>query len=164
MPYTPDEVCEIVLTAAGQLFNDPQSVMSKDYTNDSDSSLHADYKTLLFDYCKEIAQDMFVEDEIVPLWKKPSKKLKHFCGRPKNPKELSDAVIKKLNLIMDIDDCEEKVNTFVIKQMYVEDGKWVDFQMDEMNVRNDVVCGLMNKLIRDTVTNMETNFCLKFMC
>lgn len=164
MPYTPDAVREIVLTAAGQLFSDPQSSMSKDYINDSESSLHADYKTLLFDYCKEIAQDVFFKDELLPLWKKPMKKFKHLNGEPKNPKELSDAVIKRLNHVMDIDDCEEKVNTFVIKQMYVEDSKWVDFKMDEMNVLNDIVHSLMDKLIFDTVKNMKTNLSLKFTC
>lgn len=137
--------------------------MSEDYIMQSDSSLHADYKTLIFDYCKEIAQDIFIDENYIPIWKKPVQKLKQFRARPNNPKDFSDMVMNKLNQIIDIDECEEKVNKFVIKQMYEEKSKWTDFQMDEMNIQNDIVQNLMKKLVCDTITNIKTNFYLKFI-
>lgn len=161
MPYTSVEVRSIVLAASAKLFNDLQSSMPSEDNIDSD--LHTGYKTLMFDYCKEIALDMFTDEENVPIWKKPMKKLRNFRARPKNPEDLTDIVIKKLNKILDIDDCEEKVDKFIVKQMYEEDSKWTDFQMDELNIQNDIVQSLMKKLISDTATNMENNFRMKFM-
>eukprot|EP00102_Acyrthosiphon_pisum_P010643 XP_008179023.1 PREDICTED: centrosome-associated protein 350 [Acyrthosiphon pisum] len=163
IPYTSDEVHEIVLTAANQVFNGSQSALSNNYIIDSDSIVHADYKTLIFDYCKEIALDLFIDDTYLPLWKRSIKRLKHFRARPKNPKDLSDIVIKKMNQIIDIDECEEKVNKFVVKQMHEEDSKWTDFQMDELEIQNDIVQNLMKKLVCDTISSTKTNFYLKFL-
>jgi len=162
IPYTSDEVQEIVLTAANQLFYGSQSALSNDYIKDSDSIVHADYKTLIFDYCKEIALDLFIDETYLPLWKRSIKRLKHFRAKPKNPKDLSDIVIKKMNQIIDIDECEEKVNKFVVNQMHEEDSKWTDFQMDELEIQNDIVQNLMKKLVCDTITSTKTNFYLKF--
>lgn len=162
--YTSDEIYKIVLTAASQLFNnDSQLSLLKDYVLDSDSNLHADYKTLIFDYCKEVIQETFSDEKDVPIWKKNSKKLKNFRSRPDNPKDLTDIVIKKINQIIDFDECEEKVNKFVVKQMYEEDSKWFDFQMDELSIQNDIVESLMRKLLCDTITDIKTNFYLKFI-
>ncbi|KAL4132206.1 hypothetical protein QTP88_009408 [Uroleucon formosanum] len=163
IPYTSDEVHEIVLTAANQIFNGSQSALSNDYIIDSDSIVHADYKTLIFDYCKEIALDLFIDETYLPLWKRSVKRLKHFRAKPKNPKDLSDIVIKKMNQIIDIDECEEKVNKFVVKQMHEEDSKWTDFQMDELEIQNDIVQNLMKKLVYDTISSTKTNFYLKFI-
>lgn len=163
VPYTSDEVHKMVLTAANQVFNGSQSALLNNYIIDSDSIVHADYKTLIFDYCKEIAQDLFIDKTYLPLWKRSIKSLKQFKARPKNPKDLSDVVIKKMNQIIDIDECEEKVNKFVVKQMHEEDSKWTDFQMDELEIQNDIVENLMKKLVRDTITNTKTNFYLKFI-
>lgn len=162
MPYTSDETRKIVLAASSQLFNDFDSSMSKDYILDSDSSLHINYKTLIFDYCKEIAQNTFVDNENIPVWKRPVKKLKHFRAKPKNPEDLCNVVMNKINKIVDIDECEEKVNKFVVKQLHEEGSKWTDFQMDEMDIQNDIVESLMKKLVCDTITNIKTNFYLKF--
>lgn len=163
IPYTSDEVHKIILVAASQLYKNSQNSMPNDYIKKSDSSLHADYKTLIFDYCKEIAQDTFINEENVPLWKKKIVKLKHFRSCSKNPKDLSDLVVKKISQIVDIDECEEKVNKFVVKQMHEEDSNWTDFQMDELDIQNDIVQSLMKKLICDTITNIKQNFCLKFV-
>lgn len=163
IPCSSDTVKQIVQTAVNQLFNNPQSEMTNELFSDSDSCLHIDYNTLIFDYCKEISQDMFVDDENIPLWKKTIKSLKRFCPKPKNPKDLSNIIIKKLNQIIDIDECEEKVNKFVIKKMHEEDSKWADLRMDEMNIRNSIVQRLINKLIFDSVTNIKSSFYLKFM-
>ncbi|VVC25630.1 Hypothetical protein CINCED_3A023348 [Cinara cedri] len=163
IPYTFDEIHKIVLIAANKLFNDPQSSMSENDIKHLGSNLHADYITLIFDYCKEIAQDTFIEENNVPIWKKPIKNLKQFRSKPKNPKDLSDMVVNKLNQILDLDECEEKVNKFVIKQMYEEKSKWIDFQMDEMDIKNDIVQNLMKKLISNTIKNIKTNFYLKFI-
>lgn len=154
---------KIVLTVASQLFNGDRLSLSNECIIDSDSDLHADYKTLIFDYCKEIVQETIIDETNVPIWKKNMKKLKHFRPRPKNPKDLTDLVIKKINKIIDIDECEEKVNKFVVKQMHEEDSKWFDFQMDEMEIQNDIVESLMKKLLIDTITNIKTSFCLKFI-
>lgn len=163
MPYTSDEIHKIVLTAANQIFNGSQSSLSNDFILDSDSALHADYKTLIFDYCKEISLDFFIEETNLPLWKRSIKRLKNFKARPKNAKDLSDIVIKKMNQIIDIDECEEKVNKFVVNQMYEEDSKWTDFQMDELEIQNNIVQSLMKKLVCDTITNTKTNFYSKFI-
>lgn len=163
IPYTSDEVHNIVLTAAKQIFNGSQSALSNDYIVDSDSILHADYKTLIFDYCKEIAQDLFIDETYLPLWKRSIKKLRHFRAKPQSPTDLSDVVIKKINQIIDIDECEEKVNKFVVKQMYEENSKWTDFQMDELEIQNDIVQSLIKKLVSDTINNTKTNFYLKFI-
>jgi len=125
--------------------------------------LHADYKTLIFDYCKEISLDFFIEETNLPLWKRSIKRLKNFKARPKNAKDLSDIVIKKMNQIIDIDECEEKVNKFVVNQMYEEDSKWTDFQMDELEIQNNIVESLMKKLVCDTIINTKTNFYSKFI-
>lgn len=162
MPYTSDEMFKIVLMATSQLFKDSQSSMSIDYIIDSDSNLHADYKTLIFDYCKEITQDTFISENNVPIWERSVKNLKQFRARPKNPKNLSDVVLKKMKQIIEIDECEEMVNKFVVKQMHEEDSKWTDFEMDEMFIQNDIVKSLMKKLVGDTITNIKTNFYLKF--
>lgn len=162
MPYSSTEIHEIVLAAATQLFNNSQNLMSEDCINDPDSNSYDDYKTLIFDYCKEIAEDIFFVEKNVPIWIRPLKKLKHFRAKPKNPKDLCDIVIKKLSQIIDTDDCEKKVNKFVIKQMYNEDDKWTDFHMDEMNILNDIVNNLMKKMVCETITNIKTNFYLKF--
>lgn len=162
MPYTSDEMFKIVLMATSQLFKDSQSSMSIDYIIDSDSNLHADYKTLIFDYCKEITQDTFISENNVPIWERSVKNLKQFRARPKNPKDLSDVVLKKMKQIIEIDECEEMVNKFVVKQMHEEDSKWTDFEMDEMFIQNDIVKSLMKKLVGDTITNIKTNFYLKF--
>ncbi|CAH1725966.1 unnamed protein product [Aphis gossypii] len=163
MPYTSDEIHKIVLTAANQIFNGSQSSLSNDFILDSDSALHADYKTLIFDYCKEISLDFFIDETNLPLWKRSIKRLKNFKARPKNAKDLSDIVIKKMNQIIDIDECEEKVNKFVVNQMYEEDSKWTDFQMDELEIQNNIVQSLMKKLVCDTITNTKTNFDSKFI-
>lgn len=164
IPYTPDEMYKIVLTAASQLFNnDSQLSMLKDYVIDSESNLHTDYKTLIFDYCKEVVQETLGDEKNVPIWKKNTKRLKNFRSKPENPKDLSDTVIKKMNQIIDIEECEEKVNKFVVKQMYEEDSKWFDFQMDELNIQNDIVESLMQKLLCDTITDIKTSFYLKFV-
>ncbi|XP_025202491.1 centrosome-associated protein 350-like [Melanaphis sacchari] len=163
IPYTSDEVHKIVLTAANQLFNGSQNSLSNDFIIDSDSVLPADYQTLIFDYCKEIALDLFIDEINLPLWKRSIKRLKNFRARPKNPKDLSDIVIKKMNQIIDIDECEEKVNKFVVKQMHEEDSKWTDFQMDELEIQNNIVQSLMKKLVCDTIANTRTNFYLKFI-
>jgi len=161
--YTPNEICKIVFTAASQLFNDFQNPMSEDYILDSDSSLHADYKTLIFDYCKEIAQNTFIDDNHLPIWKRHIKKLKHFRAKPKCPKDLSDVIMKQINQIIDTDVCEEKVNKFIVKQLHEEDSKWIDIRMDAMDVQEDIIQNLMKKLICDTITNIEKNFYLKFI-
>lgn len=161
-PYTSDEIHKIVLSAANQIFSGSQSALSKDYIIDSDSILHADYKTLIFDYCKEIA-DNCTNQTNLPLWKRSIKILKHFRARPRNPNDLSDLVIKKMNQIIDIDECEEKVNKFVVNQMHEEDSKWTDFQMDEIEIQNNIVQSLMKKLLCDAITNTKTNFYLKFI-
>lgn len=163
MPYTCDEIHKIVLMATNQLFKDFQSSTSKDYVIGLESSLHEDYKTLIFDYCKEITQDTFINENNAPIWERSVKNLKKFRSRPKNPKDLSDVVFKKMKQIIKIDECEEKVNKFVIKQMHEEDSKWTDFEMDEMVIQNDIVRNLMKKLISDTITNIRTNFYLKFI-
>lgn len=136
--------------------------MLNDYIIDTDSCLHTDYKTLIFDYCKEVAQETFIDEKNIPIWKKNVKKLKNFRSRPRNPEDLSDIVIKRINQIIDIDECEEKVNKFVVKQMHEEDSKWFDFQKDEMEIQNDIVESLMQKLLCDTITNIKTSFYLKF--
>lgn len=163
IPYTQDEISEIVLAAASQLFNDFQSPMAKDYILDSDSSSCANYKTLIFDYCKKIAQNTFIDDKNLPIWKRHIKKLKHFRAKPKCPRDLSNVVMKQMNQFIDIDDCEEKVNKFVIKQLHEEDSKWIDIRMDEMDVLDDIIRNLMKKLISDTIINIEKNFRLKFI-
>lgn len=68
-----------------------------------------------------------------------------------------------MNQIIDIDECEEKVNKFVVNQMYEEDSKWTDFQMDELEIQNNIVQSLMKKLVCDTITNTKTNFYSKFI-
>lgn len=163
IPYTSDEIHKIIVIAASQLYNNHQNTISNDFIEKSDSNLHVDYKTLIFDYCKEIAQDEFIDEQNVPIWERTMKKLKHFRARPKNTKDLSDVVIKKINQIIDIDECEEKVNKFVVKQMHEEDSKWIDFQMDEVDIQNDIVQSLMKKLICDTVSSVKTSFYLKFI-
>lgn len=162
VPYTTDEIHEIILDAAGLLFNDPQSSLSNELIMTSESNLHVEYKTLIFDFCKEIILDAFLDDKNVPVWKRPIKKLKHFRAKPKSPEDLKDIVVKRIDQIIDIDDCEEKVNKFVAKQLHVENSKWTDFQMDEIDIKNDIVQNIMNKLISDTITNTKTNFYLKF--
>lgn len=162
MPYTTDEIHEIILASAGQLFNDPQSSMPDDFVTTSESNLHVEYKTLIFDYCKEIILDSFIDDKNVPVWKRPIKKLKHFRAKPKSPEDLKDIVVKKIDQIIDIDDCELKVNKFVLKQLHLENSKWTDFQTDEIDIKNDIVKNIMKKLICDTITNTKTNFYLKF--
>lgn len=137
--------------------------MTNEFFSDSDSCLHIDYNTLIFDYCKEISQDMFVDDEDIPLWKKTINNLKRFYPKPKNPNDLSNIIMKKLNQIIDIDEYEEKVNKFLIKQIHKEDSKWTDLKMDQMNIRNNIVQNLINKLICDTATNIKSSFYLKFM-
>lgn len=161
MPYTSEEMHKIVLMATCQLFKDSQSSMSIDYIIDSDSSAH--YKTLIFDYCKEITQDTFISEKNAPIWERPVKNLKQFRARPNNPKDLSNVVLKKMKQIIEIDECEEKVNQFVVKQMYEEDSKWTDFEMDEMVIQNNIVHSLMKKIVDDTITNIKINFYLKFI-
>lgn len=163
MPCSSDTVKQIVQSAVNELFNNLQNEMINEFFSDSDSCLHIDYNTLIFDYCKEISQNMFVDDEDLPLWKKTIKNLKRFCPRPKNPNDLSNIIINKLNQIIDIDECEEKVNTFLNKQMLEEDSKWIDLRMDEMNIQNNIVQSLINKLICNTATNIKSSFYLKFM-
>lgn len=163
LPYTFDEIHTIVFKAASKLFNNPQNSLLDNYIIHSNTSFHTNYKMLIFDYCKEIAQDTFMDEKYVPIWKKPVKTLKQFQARPSNPKDLSDMVINKLNQILDIDECEKKVNKFVIKQMYEEKSKWTDFQNDEMDIQNDIVHNLIKKLICDTITNIKTNFYHKFI-
>lgn len=108
-------------------------------------------------------QETVCDQKNVPIWKKNSKRLKNFRLKPENPKDLTDTVVKKINQIIDFDECEEKVNKFVVKQMYEEDSKWFDFQMDELNIENDIVENLMQKLLCDTITDIKTSFYLKFM-
>lgn len=163
MSYSSNEIHEIVLIATSKLFNNSQSLMSEDCISDSDSNSHDDYKTLIFDYCREIAEDTFIDESNVPVWIRPVKSLKYFRAKPKNPKDLCDMVIKKMSQIMETGDCEEKVNKFVVKQMYNEDSKWSDFHMDELNIQNDIVQNLMKKLVYETITNIKTSFCLKFI-
>lgn len=163
MSYSSDAVQQIVRIAVNQLYNNLQSEMTNEYFSDSDACLHIDYSTLIFDYCKEIAQDTFVDNEDIPLWKKTIKNFKRFCSRPKNPNDLSNIIIKKLNQIIDIDECEERVNAFINKQILEEHSKWTDFQIDEINLQNNIVQSLINKLIYDTATNIKSSFYLKFM-
>lgn len=162
LPYTFDEIHKIVFKAASKLFNNPQNSSSDNYIKRSYTSFHTNYKMLIFDYCKEITQETFMDEKYVPIWKNPVKTLKQFQARPSNPKDLSDMVLNKLNQILDIDECEKKVNKFVIKQMYEEKSKWTDFQNDEIDIQNNIVHNLMKKLICDTITNIKTNIFQKF--
>lgn len=161
--YTPDETYKIVLAVATQLFNDFQSPMSKDYILDTDSSSHVNYKMLIFDYCKEMAQNAFIDNNNKPIWRRHIKTLKNFRAKPKSPEDLCNIIMKQINKVLDTDNCEEKVNKFVVKQLHEEDSKWTDIRMDEMDVQDDIVQNLMKKLIRDTITNIEKNFYLKFI-
>lgn len=163
MPYTSNEIREIVLAAASQLFNDSECAIPKDYIIVSDSSLQADYKTLIFDYCKEITQNIYIDDQIVPIWIRPLPTLKTFQARPKDPQHLSDIIMRHLSDIIEIDECEEKVNTFIVKQMHKEDSTWTDLQMEEMEIQNEIVQNLMKKLICNTLTNIKTNCYSKFI-
>ncbi|XP_050434945.1 uncharacterized protein LOC126842108 isoform X1 [Adelges cooleyi] len=163
LPYTTEEVHQLVTIATSRLIDNVNATMPEDFISKNDSKQHVDQKMFVFDYCKEIAQSVFkTNEEPIPVWMKTGLKLNKFRVTPKSAKEFHDLVVQTMDRVVDVDDSEEKVNRFVAKQMYEENSKWTDFELDEVEIKNDVVQSLMKKLICDTIENMKTTFNVKF--
>lgn len=142
MPSIPNKIHEIVLEAASHLYNKVEIPIPNNNIIDLDSRI---------DYSKEIVQNTFIDEQNVPI--RP--KLKQSRIRSANHKVLSD--------IIEVEECEENVDTFIVKQMYREDNTCTNFQIDKMELQNKIVQNLMKKLISNTITNIKTNYYSKFI-
>lgn len=138
--------------------------------NISDKNITKACYELIFDVCKEIAQDHFKQFEIEPgpAWFKLNKKASLLFQTQPNRNCLEKILKEKLKEILAFKKIECKQNIFkwnhkkrdhvdelLILESKAEESEWTNYDYDELLVKNDITNDIMNILLNETAHMMS---------